>query len=935
MKETKNLISNLLLLLLILNFISLTVPINQNTFFESNHIVAGFLRGLGVKKSDIKSYVMISQLINDSTNYLSENDPFSRGIRFKESPYAIPGWADTRWKFRKNITIDHTKVNGSLTNFPVLIDLYDSDLQKAAQTNGNDIMFTNETGSILDHEIELYDRMHNSSHAHLLTWVETNLSGTQDTKICMYYGNPAALKQENPAGVWNSNYIGIWHLTETSGGIDAIKDSTSNNNDGTDYGDPTLGVISKIGTSISFDGIDDYLNVIDSLSLDITDEITIEAWVKDPAVVYYFNGYDSSEAWPYDPQNSVDGDEQSRCHTDWINPSNNESHVFNSNTAPGTDLGSITKIEIRGRIDVYGSGKYYITPVFSTGNGSTRLFQNIYTDWTSWIDITSDPNAPIYWTWLDVKNLNVRVMASDPASHDNSLYKMEIRVTYQKTIISKGRDAYALTMSESGSPLYGYINNTESSSTVITPTDWHLYVMTYDSLNQILYIDGEQVNSSSLTGSIQTNANNLTIGNGFTGIIDEVRISNVARTSEWIRTQFNNQNETSSFFSITPIVDISPVTDSWTQPGFKFRKIITIDSNKVNGSESLANFPIYINLSDKNLHDSTKVQADGDDILFTDNLGTILDHEIELFDQFGNGTHAHLAAWIKVPNLSATTDTNITMYYGNPALSSQENPEGVWDINYEVVHHLNEAPTGTLYDSTSNNIDVISQGGMTAGDLVDGWIGKGIDFDGIDDGMQSSDSITINQFTMSLWFKQGTNTTYWRTFASVTTSRQFALKDQIINFWTDTEHAFGNSIATGEWHYAVLTFDGSNYTCYLDGIQHGNNISDSLTEVTSDIEIGYWKPSEPQSFDGILDEVRISNNAHYANWIATEYINQYDPKTFYSVSSEENNANWWTDSSFSFRKDIVIDKGMVLADLKDFPVLIYLYDTDLHDPARV
>ena len=40
------------------------------------------------------------------------------------------------------------------------------------------------------------------------------------------------------------------------------------------------------------------------------------------------------------------------------------------------------------------------------------------------------------------------------------------------------------------------------------------------------------------------------------------------------------------------------------------------------------------------------------------------------------------------------------------------------------------------------------------------------------------------------------------------------------------------------------------------------------------------------SFDGILDEVRVSRIAHSAGWILTEYNNQYDPAGFYSVGPE-------------------------------------------------
>ena len=37
---------------------------------------------------------------------------------------------------------------------------------------------------------------------------------------------------------------------------------------------------------------------------------------------------------------------------------------------------------------------------------------------------------------------------------------------------------------------------------------------------------------------------------------------------------------------------------------------------------------------------------------------------------------------------------------------------------------------------------------------------------------------------------------------------------------------------------------------------------------------------------GSLDEVRVSNTARLADWIATTYNNQSAPSTFYSISDE-------------------------------------------------
>ena len=125
---------------------------------------------------------------------------------------------------------------------------------------------------------------------------------------------------------------------------------------------------------------------------------------------------------------------------------------------------------------------------------------------------------------------------------------------------------------------------------------------------------------------------------------------------------------------------------------FSFYKELTIDHNKVAGTGTFTDFPVLISIEDTDLR--FKTQPDGDDIAFsTENIW--LDHEIELFNQAFNSTHAQLIAWVRVPTLSGITDTLIEMYYGNTTMSSQQNPSGVWGNNYRGVWHLNEQTGGT------------------------------------------------------------------------------------------------------------------------------------------------------------------------------------------------------------------------------------------------
>lgn len=68
----------------------------------------------------------------------------------------------------------------------------------------------------------------------------------------------------------------LLHLNESSG---AVYDSSGQNNNGTAYGGVTYGATGKLNTAISFDGVDDYVEIPHNANLDFTQEYTLEGWV--------------------------------------------------------------------------------------------------------------------------------------------------------------------------------------------------------------------------------------------------------------------------------------------------------------------------------------------------------------------------------------------------------------------------------------------------------------------------------------------------------------------------------------------------------------------------------------------------------------------------------------------------------------------------------
>jgi len=81
-----------------------------------------------------------------------------------------------------------------------------------------------------------------------------------------------------------ADLVGLWHFDEGSEAT-TVADSSGYSNTGTIY-EATPGVAGKFGNALSFDGINDYVEVPDHDILDITGEITIECWVKREQAAY-------------------------------------------------------------------------------------------------------------------------------------------------------------------------------------------------------------------------------------------------------------------------------------------------------------------------------------------------------------------------------------------------------------------------------------------------------------------------------------------------------------------------------------------------------------------------------------------------------------------------------------------------------------------------
>ena len=192
------------------------------------------------------------------------------------------GWLPS-WSYRKPITVNSGRVPGTQTNFPMLVSLpSDGDLAAHSLSNGYDIVFTDLSGTtVLNCERELF----NPSTGQLIAWV--NIPSLLDgTVIYMYFGNSSeTTDQQNPTGTWDSHYAGVWHLP--NGTTLSAADSTANGNNGTITG--TTATNGQMDGAGAFNGSNQYIDIGNRASLQITGDITIEAWVN-PTNYTNYNG---------------------------------------------------------------------------------------------------------------------------------------------------------------------------------------------------------------------------------------------------------------------------------------------------------------------------------------------------------------------------------------------------------------------------------------------------------------------------------------------------------------------------------------------------------------------------------------------------------------------------------------------------------------------
>lgn len=330
----------------------------------------------------------------------------------------------------------------------------------------------------------------------------------------------------------------------------------------------------------------------------------------------------------------------------------------------------------------------------------------------------------------------------------------------------------------------------------------------------------------------------------------------------------------------------------------EYRKPITISAEHID--QDLTDFPVLVTLDDPELQQ--RATDDGRDIHFVASDGaTLLSHEIEIWAR----PTGHLSAWVRLPLITASSDTTFYIVYGDENAAFPRRDPDVWRNDFIAVWHLEEDPAPAtpdgIRDSTDNAPGTATPGMDNA--QVAGPIEGAIRFQNNGDTIHFINPLLGGtSHTMSVWVDQNStfdndalitigngacqqSRWFYGRFHSTTVAAGFYCND------------FGDSnsnVQNAGWTLLHWTYDANTRVSriFRDGAvlnQTHTHYTGPDTQGTTGMLGSAPEPSfgSNMGLDGAIDEARIATALRSDAWIAAEFANQKTPEQFYAVGAEE------------------------------------------------
>lgn len=255
---------------------------------------------------------------------------------------------------------------------------------------------------------------------------------------------------------------------------------------------------------------------------------------------------------------------------------------------------------------------------------------------------------------------------------------------------------------------------------------------------------------------------------------------------------------------------------------------------------------------------------------------------------------------VKVTSVASGADTDIYYYYDNDhadnttyvgAINTAAGGN-VWDDNFKAVYHMVDATTSTVKDSTSNNNDGTKKAANEPIEIT-GKVSKGQDFDDTDDYIQVSDSASLDilgDMTISFCINPNDIVLNHRIIHKNSAYSSYLAENSRMRLHNYTDNSFALSAAsiTSEMQHIAVSKNGTTANVYRNAanIDDDTTITAAFPNSAVDLFIGLDEDLSSYPFNGIIDEVRISNTNRTAAWIKGTYNSLWDSLLTYGSEEE-------------------------------------------------
>ncbi len=305
---------------------------------------------------------------------------------------------------------------------------------------------------------------------------------------------------------------------------------------------------------------------------------------------------------------------------------------------------------------------------------------------------------------------------------------------------------------------------------------------------------------------------------------------------------------------------------AWTR-----RKPITV--TEASGG-TLTNYQVKVVVA----YDSD-MQADFDDIRFTDASGTSLDYWLESKTDSTTATF-----WVEVNSLTASSANTIYMYYGNGVAVTTSSLANTFirEISGATASlPLNEGAGTALTDQSGSSHGASLQSGPVWNSSANCRQSGCVFLDGTDDFIDVGTWLNYQTFTISLWVKPDpSQQAYADIFDNNHSSVNFVMQQ---NNTTINQYGFHNTgtfnLTANVWQHIVAVKDTTGAWVYVNGLLVASGPAASLTITSPYLRFGKWGGGT-RNWKGYMDEIAI-----YTQMLTEAEITDLAANTAYSTPS--------------------------------------------------